>query len=262
MAAGHPQISFELDLFTSLQKHHDVDADYVARHKVAAGGVKTWAVGQAMAVNRALTLYGPKNPGGAFPEFVFFDCQSCHRTFSSDPKWRPAAEPNPGRPIPVGVPPFNDENMIMLSAAAKVAAPALSARFEGETKSFHQALAQNGSVAASQAAKLAATSRELADAFAARSFSRGDTLAIFEAVLSGDTARRYTDFAGVTQAVMAADTLLSSLVAEGAIDRAAAARVRADLDRADQAARDPNAFHAAEARAALQQAADKVRGLK
>ncbi|HEX3367346.1 multiheme c-type cytochrome [Phenylobacterium sp.] len=262
MAAGHPQISFELDLFTSLQKHHDVDADYLARHKVAAGGVKTWAVGQAMAVNRALTLYGPKTPGGAFPEFVFFDCQSCHRTFSSDPKWRPVAEPNPGRPIPVGTPPFNDENMIMLSAAAKVAAPALSARFEGETKSFHQALAQNGAVAASQAARLAATSHELADVFAARSFSRADTLAIFEAVLSGDTVRRYTDFAGVTQAVMAADTLLSSLVAEGAIDRAQAARVRPDIDRASQAVRDPNAFHAAEARAALQQAAEKVRGLK
>jgi Cytochrome c554 and c-prime len=262
MAAGHPQIAFELDLFTALQKHHDIDADYIARHKVAAGGVKTWAVGQALALDRALTLFGPKAPGGVFPEFVFFDCQSCHRTFSNDPKWRPVSEPNPGRPIPVGTPPFNDENMIMLSAAAKVAAPALSARFEGEVKSFHQALAQNGAVAGTQAAKLAATSRELANAFNARSFSRADTLAIFQAVLGGDPARRYTDFEGVTQAVMAADTLLSSLVAEGAIDRATAARVRPDLDRADQAVRDPTAFHAAEARAALQQAADKVRALK
>jgi hypothetical protein len=55
---------------------------------------------------------------------------------------------------------------------------------------------------------------------------------------------------------------LSSLVAEGAIDRAAAARMRPDLDRASQAVRDPTAFHAAEARAALQQAAEKVRALK
>lgn len=262
MAAGHPQISFELDLFTSLQKHHDVDADYLARHKVAAAGVKTWAVGQAMAVDRALTLYGPKTPGGAFPEFVFFDCQSCHRTFSNDPKWRPVSEPNPGRPIPVGMPPFNDENMIMLSAAAKVVAPALSARFEGEARDFHLALAQNGSVAAKQAARLAATSRELADVFAARSFSRADTLAIFQSVLSGDTARRYTDFEGVTQAVMAADTLLSALVADGAMDRATAARLRPDLDRAYQAVRDPNAFRAGDARAALQRVADKARDLK
>ena len=28
MAAGHPRISFELDLFSSLQAHHQEDADY------------------------------------------------------------------------------------------------------------------------------------------------------------------------------------------------------------------------------------------
>jgi hypothetical protein len=263
MAAGHPQIDFELDLFTSLQKHHDIDADYVARHKVVAGPVKTWAVGQAMALDRTLTLYGSRHPGGVFPDFVFFDCQSCHRTFSSDdPKWRPVSEPNPGRPIPVGTPPFNDANMIMLSAAAKVAAPALAGRFETESREFHQALAQNGAVATQRAAALAATSRSLADAFAKRDFSRADTLAIFEGLLTGETARRYTDYAGASQAVMAADTLLNGLVAQGAIDRAQAARVRPDLDRAYQAVRDPNAFRAADARAALQAAAEKVRGLK
>ena len=59
---------------------------------------------------------------------------------------------------------------------------------------------------------------------------------------------------------MAADTLLNALAAEG--DRAAAGRARADVDRAYQAVRDPNAFRPAEARAALQAAAAKVRGLK
>ena len=263
MAAGHPQISFELDLFTSLQKHHDIDADYSARHKVIAGPVKTWAVGQAMALDRTLTLYGPRHTGGAFPDFVFFDCQSCHRTFSSDdPKWRPVSEPNPGRPIPVGAPPFNDANMIMLSAAAKVAAPALAGRFETESRDFHQALAQNGGVAAAKATALAATSKSLADAFARHDFSRAETLAIFQGLLSGETAKRYTDYTGASQAVMAADTLLNGLVAEGAIDRAQAARVRPDLDRAYSAVRDPNAFHPAEARAALLAVAEKVRGLK
>jgi hypothetical protein len=31
MAAGHPRLTFELDLFSSLQQHWDADADYVAR---------------------------------------------------------------------------------------------------------------------------------------------------------------------------------------------------------------------------------------
>jgi len=261
MAAGHPRPSFEIDPFTALQNHPDVDAHYLARHKVSAGGVKTWAVGQAMALDRTLSLYGLHTPGGAFPEFVFFECQSCHRTIQQDPKWRPVSETNPARPIPLGAPPFNDENMIMLSAAAKVAAPALSARFEEQSRNFHQALAQNGSVSAQRAATLAATSRGLADAFAARSFSRADTLEMLQAVLKGEAAR-YTDYGGATQAVMAADTLLNALVAQGSVERAAAARVRPDLDRAYQAVRDPNAFKPAEARAALQQVAERVRALR
>ena len=150
----------------------------------------------------------------------------------------------------------------MLSAAAKVAAPALSAKFEAESRAFHESLAQNGAASVQRAQALAGTSRALAGAFEARSFSRADTLAIFQAVLSGEGARRYTDFAGASQAVMAADTLLNALVAQGVLDRAAAARLRPDLDRAYQAVRDPNAFHAAEARAALQQAAQKARALQ
>ena len=102
----------------------------------------------------------------------------------------------------------------------------------------------------------------MADAFAARGFSRAETVAILQAVLSGEGAKRYTDFSGATQAVMAADTLLNALVADGAVDRATAARLKPDLDRAYAAVRDPNAFHPAEARAALAQVADKVRGFK
>jgi len=52
MAAGHPRVSFELDLFTALQRHHDEDADY-RRRKEVSRGVKTWAIGQAMALDRS-----------------------------------------------------------------------------------------------------------------------------------------------------------------------------------------------------------------
>lgn len=263
MAAGHPQVTFELDLFTSLQRHHDIDADYIARQKVSVGGVKTWAVGQTAALERALTLYAdPAHAGGAFPEFYFFDCQSCHRPISDDPRWRPAAQANPARPIPAGQPPFNDANMIMLSAAARATAPGLSARFEADSRAFHAALARDRPGALRAAAQLAATSRALGSAFAGRSFGRADTFAIFDAVLSSESVGRYTDYAGASQAVMAADTLLNAMVAQGQLDRAAAARIRPDLDRAYQAVKDPNAFRPEQLRQALQQAAQSARALR
>jgi hypothetical protein len=56
MAAGHPRIVFELDLFSALQQHHDEDADY-AQRKGRTDSVRLWAVGQAEAVRRQLDLF-------------------------------------------------------------------------------------------------------------------------------------------------------------------------------------------------------------
>src|SRR3546814_10662913 len=83
--------------------------------------------GQAMALDRSLSLFADSRRGteGVFPEFYFLDGHSCYRPISDDPRFEPTALDNPGRPIPEGMPPYNDENMIMLSAAAKVVAPQL-----------------------------------------------------------------------------------------------------------------------------------------
>lgn len=262
MAAGHPRVAFELDLFSSLTQHWDIDADYVKR-KAYAGGVKTWAVGQAMALDRALTLYGTSGRGqGAFPELYFFDCHACHRQISDDPKARPQWQANPGRPIPAGTPPFNDENMIMLSAAAKVVAPALGARLDADSRAFHGALARDKAESVRAAAKLAGTARALSDAFAARSFSRAETLAIVDTVLQGEIARRYTDYAGSAQAVMAADTLLNAMANSGQVDRGAVARIRPNLDRAYAQVRDPNSYRPEAFRASLTQVAQAARALR
>ena len=93
MSAGHPRLSFELELFTAFQQHHDVDADYVQR-KATMDSARMWAIGQAAALQRILTVYGgPARAGnGVFPEFYFFDCHSCHRPISDEP---PPLPPQP-----------------------------------------------------------------------------------------------------------------------------------------------------------------------
>lgn len=262
MAAGHPRVNFELDLFSTLQQHYDQDADYRSR-KAYAGGVKTWAVGQALALDRALTLYGdPSKTSGAFPELYFFDCHACHRTISDDPKARLTAQPNPGRGGQVGIVPFNDENMIMLAAAARVTAPGLASRFDADSKAFHAALGRDRGESIRAGTKLAETSRALSSAFAARSFGKADTLAILNALLTGESARRYTDYTGAAQAVMAADTLLNAMVASGQADRGAVARIRPSLDRAYREVRDPNSFSPDAFRQSMQQVALGARGLR
>jgi hypothetical protein len=262
MAAGHPRISFELDLYSALQRHYDFDADYVKR-KPLASGIKFWAVGQAMAVDRALSLYaeGSHANEGAFPEFYFFDCQSCHRRIFDDPNAPLTAEANPARGLPPGTPPFNDENMIMLSAVAQVAAPAEAERFDAAARAFHAAMAQNGGDGKAAAARLAESARALANGLAVHAFSRAETFAALEAVLNG-AAARYTDYEGGAQAVMAADTLLNALVAQGQVSRAGAEGVRPEINKLYAEVRDTNDWHPAEFREAVRELAGAVGRLR
>ncbi len=263
MAAGHPRVSFELDLFSTLQQHWDEDADYLQR-KGRGSNVRMWAVGQAMAIERALSLFSNARIAqeGVFPEFYFFDCHTCHRRISDDPGFRATAVANPARPIPAGMPAFNDENMIMLSAAARAAAPALASRFDADSRAFHAALAGDRSGAVRAASRLRSTADQLAAAFARKDFGRAETFAIIDAVTTGATAARYTDYEGSVQAVMATDTLLSSLVNAGYVDPGAAGGIRGDVNRAYAAVRDPNDYRPTEFRGALGRAAEAIRMLR
>jgi hypothetical protein len=264
MSAGHPRIAFELDLFSALQKHYDLGPAHAAR-KPVPGGVKLWAVGQALALDRSLGLYADPRYGqrGAFPEFYFFDCQSCHRAISDDPLARPTATPNPGRPIPSGTPPYDDENMIMLSAAVQVAAPGLAESYEADARAFHLALAgADRAEAARTAGRLRGSARALASAFANRTFDRSETLAMFGQVVGQAQAARYTDYAGAAQAVMAIDTLLNALTAAGQADGARVAALRSEIALAYGAVNDPAAYRPAAFQATLGRIAIASRALR
>jgi hypothetical protein len=263
MAAGHPRVSFELDLFSTLQQHHDEDADYIQR-KGRTNNVQMWAVGQAMAIDRALALYA--NPKiaqeGVFPEFYFFDCHTCHRRIYDDDNARATWVQNPGRPIPSGMPAFNDENMIMLSAAARAAAPGLAGRFDADSRAFHAALAQDRASAVKAAARLRSSAGALAIAFSGKSFGRAESFAIIDSITSNATTARFTDYEGSIQAVMATDTLLNAMVNAGYVGAGSASNIRGDINRAYAAVRDPNAYRPMEFRAALSRAAGAIRALR
>lgn len=263
MAAGHPRISFELDLFTTLQAHHQDDDDYRQR-KGRGEALRTWAIGQAMALERSLSLFASERRGmeGMFPEFYFFDCHSCHRQISDDVNYRPTAVANPGRPIPSGMPPYNDENMIMLSAAARVIAPNLAAQFDRDSRAFHQAIARERSSAVVAAGRLRETVRALSNAFSNAPLGRLQTFAIIDAITSEAISPRFTDYAGSVQAVMATDTLLSALVNSGEVSEGAASSIRADINGAYRAVRDPNAYSPGDFRASLGRAAAAIRRLR
>lgn len=263
MAAGHPRVSFELDLFSALQQHHTVDGDYTAR-KAAPNGVRFWAVGQAEAVRRSTSLFAqPKFAfEGAFPQFYFYDCHSCHRTISDGPQRKLTFETNPARPIPFGNPPFNDENIIMLSAVAGALVPGEAEAFRSASRDFHRAMGQGPAEARAAAQALSGRAGALSDALSARSYGNADAFKVIAIIAGEATAPRFTDYAGSVQAVMAVDTLLNALVSEGRITQGAAAGIRGDIARAYKAVDEPNAYRPADFRSALKSAAGAISRLQ
>jgi hypothetical protein len=261
MAAGHPRIVFELDLFSALQQHHDEDADYQQR-KGRTNSVQLWAVGQAEAVRRSADLFARPGFGmmGIFPEFYFYDCHSCHRPITDGPQRRLTFETNPGRAIPFGQPPFNDENQIMLSAVARVLAPGQAQAFESASRNFHAAMGEGRGEAVAAAERLRGAAGALSDALAGS--GGGDAFAVIAAIADRTTTARFTDYAGSAQAVMAVDTLLNALVREGRITVGAAAGIRADINRAYEAVRSPEGYNPVRFRAALGQAAGAIGSLR
>jgi len=262
MAAGHPRISFEMDLFSTLQQHHDEDVDYI-RRKGRTNSVQFWAVGQAMALERSLNLFTKPAIAteGMFPEFYFYDCHSCHRRIYDDPSARPTSVNNPGRPIAEGMPPYNDENMIMLSAAIRVAAPEIAGEFDSRSKAFHAAMAQGREPAVQEAARLRQYATQLADRFSRASFGKAQTFRIMETIAGEAISPRFTDYEGSVQAVMAIDTLLNGLVNGGQVSPSAAASLRGQINVAYQAVADPNGYDPLKFRRALGSAVRTIRSL-
>jgi hypothetical protein len=263
MAAGHPRVSFELDLFSALQQHHDIDADYV-RRKGDLDSVQLWAVGQAEAVRRSTDLFARPDYAsyGIFPEFYFYDCHSCHRPITDGPQRRLTFETNPGRPIPFGQPPYNDENIIMLSAVSKALAPGAAAGFDAASKDFHRAMGEGRTQAAQAAVRLRDQASSLSDALAGRSYGGDGAFTVIANIASQATSPRFTDYAGSAQAVMAVDTLLNALVREGRVSQGAAAGIRANINRAYQAVRAPETYNPDQFRAALGQATRSIEALR
>ena len=263
MAAGHPRVSFELDLFSALQQHHNEDDDYRAR-KGKMNSVRFWAVGQAEAVKRSTSLFADAKYGmeGAFPQFYFYDCHSCHRTITDADARKLSFETNPGRPIPFGNPPFNDENIIMLSSVAKALVPGQADDFLKASREFHAAMGAGGPgdarAAAVQLGRRAAT---LSNALSQRAYANADAFAVIAMIAGKATAPQFTDYSGSVQAVMAIDTLLNALVREERVTVAAAAGIRANINRAYEAVKEPNSYKPASFRSALASAAGAIQRL-
>jgi hypothetical protein len=251
MGAGHPRMNFELDTFTAVQPaHYAMDADYFKR-KTVIDGVKTWAIGQALTIERRMQLLVSPKTGrqGLFPELVFFDCHACHEPMS-ELDWTP----RPGAGLPPGWPKLNDANLLMLKAALEVANPGLAEKLAADLGGLHAAMAKSPEALVAAANGAAATARQAIEAIKAYDFSDAQMGRMLQLLSARGAEGGFVDFEAAEQATMAMGSVIEAKKLAAYIDEAKYERLLGELEKAYAAIKNEERF----ARADFRKAAEAV----
>jgi len=215
MGAGHPRMSFELDTFTEIApKHFVIDKDYGERKRIWEG-VKTWAVGQALAVADTMDILVDEKLGrdGLFPELVLFDCHACHHAMS-DGRWKPKTAFGPS--ISPGLVRLNVSNLLMLRALANAVDPKLGERVREQTQKLHRAVAGEGN-ARNEAMALKKLAGEVVPLIANTDFAAPVVRRVLAGLIDDGIAGYYSDYAAAEQATLAMSSVGSFLSKQGAM---------------------------------------------
>ena len=233
MGAGHPRISFELDSFTAFQPaHYAQDEDY-AKRKNVVNGVKTWAIGQALAVERNmdLLLNSKYASNGLFPELAFFDCHACHQPMSSSQNGSTSWVSRPGTGLGPGVAKFNDANMLMLEIAVGMANEGLAKQMADNIRALHKGTHTSKAAMTSAAEAVRATAQASVEALSAANID-GAAMQSAMSKLQGRSADGYFgDYKGAEQATMAMGAIIEAMRVAGFMDEAAYAEANTKMEK-------------------------------
>jgi len=226
MGAGHPRLSFELDTFTWINPHYEVDDDYIAR-KGEFNGVRDWGVGQGVAaVTQLDTLLDPKHGwNGIFPELVLFDCHACHGRMDGG-QWAPRQ----GTGLGPGVVRLNDANLVMFRHVLSAVDGASAQRISQLTRDLHKATTVGRDATAAAARKLRDNVKSLLPQVAAHGFAADSLGSILDSLLADADRGEFRDFSAAEQAAMAASSVIVAFESAKALDGAQAEALKAKVD--------------------------------
>lgn len=226
MGAGHPRLSFELDTFTWLNPHYQIDDDYVLR-KQPWNGLRDWGVGQGVAAANLLDILIDEHTGwqGIFPELVLFDCHACHRPISAG-RWGP----RPGTGLGPGVVRLNDANLVMFRHVLAAVDPARARELASATRALHQATSISREATLREARRLKGLVDAAVVQVAAYPFAASSLKAILASLVADGEAGELRDYAAGEQAAMAAQSAVVAFESFDLLDGPATERLRALVD--------------------------------
>jgi cytochrome c554/c'-like protein len=204
IAAGHPDLAFELGLFSFVMPSH---------WKMPEQGnpwrqVQAWGVGQAVQLRESLNRLARRANGPVWPEYAELDCFACHHSLTRpEDSWRQEHGYAGRRP---GNPPWNESRVVVFRDAIEEIAPNASKQLDDQVAQLASLMNQlngNREQIAASAMRASALADQLVKQVDAQGYDSALTLRLMRRVAGDGTAISIEGERSAEQAAMTLDSL-------------------------------------------------------
>ena len=205
IAAGHPDLLFELDSYTAVMPRHwkePLDQDPYRE-------VRAWSVGQAVQLREALTALARRAGSTQWPEYAEYDCASCHHPLvKPDESWRQQFGYDDRT---AGTPPWNPQGYQAFRQLVREVDASSASQLDTELKEVAgnmNRLQQSPRAISDAATRAASAADTLATRLNGMSYSRELTIRVLHNIVADADSVSATGERSAEQATMAVDSLL------------------------------------------------------
>jgi len=260
IAAGHPDLYFELDSFSAVMPRHwkvpRESAPGAAVEDAAWSGVRDWASGQAVQLRASMErlAWRANNQRGdkkdVWPEYSELSCFACHHSLGpAKDSWRQEHGYEGRRP---GDPAWNASRYVVFRMFAKqvdaASADELDRQMQRVTSEMSKLNPDRGAVA-NAALAVAPVAGRIADRLAAMQYDQAETMRMLQCITDGADEIASADERAAEQATMALDSLYIAYTKNAKPGNDA--EVRAAINGLFQQLENPSAYNADQFAAAL-----------
>jgi len=204
LAAGHPDLFFELDSFSAVMPRHWKEPV----EKDPWQGVREWGSGQAVQLREGLKHLMGRARGKVWPEYTELQCEACHHSLAkAEQSWRQERGYPKRRP---GDPPWNASRYAVFRELVRQADPETAQQLEArltEVAGLMSRLAPDREAVASAASVSAELADRMARRMAALPYDEALTLRLLRAICSHADYISGQGERAAEQATMALDSL-------------------------------------------------------
>jgi hypothetical protein len=260
IAAGHPDLYFELDSFSAVMPRHwkmpRENADAKPVEDAAWAGVRDWSAGQAVQLRAAMErlTWRAKNERydkkDVWPEYSELSCFACHHALGpAKESWRQERGYAGRRP---GDPAWNGSRYVVFRLLAKQIDPAAAQELDRQLATVGGEMSKlnpDRSAVAGAAAQAAPVAQKFAERLAAQPYDASLTLRMLQRITEDAEAISLADERVAEQAAMALDSLYIAYSRDA--KPADAGEARAAINGLFQQLENPSAYNADQFAAAL-----------